>query len=149
MGEGVFGVDNTRKIEFINPAGETAGISAEKIVGQTIESQFNITKADGSTYPEDQSPLFAGYRDNRVHTISNVLLWRNNGDSLNVEFTCAPIKRDNVMQGLVLVFRDISVRIRAEEKLMDFLKKLEQANKELKIAQTKKRKKQILQKVHS
>lgn len=138
MGEGVFGLDNTRKIEFINPAGERlVGISADKLVGQTIESQFNITKADGTDYPEDQSPLFAGYKDNRVHTISNALLWRNSGNSLNVEFTCAPIKRDNVMQGLVLVFRDISVRIRAEEKLLDFLKKLEQANKELKIAQTK------------
>lgn len=138
MGEGVFGLDNTKVIEFANPAGEKmVGISAEKLEGRPIENLFHLTKADGTPYPKEQSPLHADYKDNRMHTISNALFWRNDGVNFNVEFTCAPIRRDDILQGLVLVFRDITTRIRAETKLLEFVKQLELANKELKIAQRK------------
>lgn len=138
MGEGVFGLDNAQVIALVNPAGERmVGLSAEKLEGQNVADLFQLTKPDGAPYPKEQSPIEVGFRDNRVHTISNALFCRNDKKNFNVEFTCAPIKRDNVMQGLVLVFRDITDRIQAETKLLDFLKQLEQANRELKIAQKK------------
>ena len=125
MGEGVFGLDNTKVIAFVNPAGEKmVGISAEKLEGRPIESLFQLTKADGTPYPKEQSPLDADYKDNRMHNISNALFWRNDGVNFNVEFTCAPIKRDETLQGLVLVFRDITNRIRAEAEIKETQRRL-------------------------
>jgi PAS domain S-box-containing protein len=125
MGEGVFGLDNTKVIEFANPAGEKmVGISAEKLEGRPIESLFQLTKVDGTSYPKEESPLQADYKDNRIQTISNALFWRHDGKNFNVEFTCAPIKRDDALQGLVLVFRDITNRIRAEAEIKETQRRL-------------------------
>ncbi len=120
MGEGVFGLKRNRKIAFVNPAGERmVGLKQEEVVGKTVDELFSLTNADGTPYPTEQSPIYTVFRDGKMHTVNNELFHRNDGTSFNVEFTCGPIRRDDTIEGVVLVFRDITNRIRADAEIKE------------------------------
>lgn len=125
MGEGVFGLKRNKKIAFVNPAGERmVGLKQEEVVGKTIDELFSLTNADGTPYPTEESPIFTVFRDGKMHAVNNELFHRKDGTSFNVEFTCGPIRRDDTIEGVVLVFRDITNRIRAEAEIKETQRRL-------------------------
>ncbi|MFQ5729568.1 MAG: PAS domain S-box protein, partial [Waddliaceae bacterium] len=120
MGEGVFGLDSKKKIIFVNPAGmKMIGLSTTQLVGESIDDLFHLTKADSTPYSKEESPLYSVFRDGEMHTVNNELFWRKDGTNFNVEFTCAPIRSSHAIEGAVIVFRNISGRIRAEAEIKE------------------------------
>ena len=133
-GEGVYGVNADGKTTFVNPAAERMlGWKAEDLVGKDMHSIVHHTHADGSHYPAVHCPIYAAFRDGAVHQVDNEVFWRKDGSSLFVEYTSTPIKDRGSVVGAVIVFRDVSQRKEADEKLRSALAEVEQLRKQLEL----------------
>ncbi|MBI1202504.1 MAG: PAS domain S-box protein [Rhodopseudomonas sp.] len=135
-GEGIYGVNADGKTTFVNPAAERMlGWSADELVGHDMHALVHHSHPDGSPYHDHDCPIYAAFRDGAVHHVDHEIFWRKDGSSFWVDYTSTPIHDDGVLIGAVIVFRDVSQRREAEEKLraahdeVDRLRKrLEQEN---------------------
>ena len=89
------------------------------------------THADGSNYPATQCPIYAAFRDGAVHQVDSEVFWRKDGTRFFVEYTSTPIRDRGSLVGAVIVFRDITQRREADEKLRAALTEVEQLRKQL------------------
>jgi PAS domain S-box-containing protein len=99
--------------------------------GQPSEKIFNIINE--KSRQQADSPIARVLREGTVCGLANhTLLVRKDGTELPIDDSGAPIKTpDEKIIGVVLVFRDISDRKRAEESRQQHTRDLEEANKEL------------------
>jgi PAS domain S-box-containing protein len=117
-GEGIYGVNAEGKTTFVNPAAERMlGWSAEDLVGRDMHTLVHHTHPDGSHYHAQDCPIYAAFRDGAIHTVEHERFWRKDGTSFWVEYTSTPIRDDGVLIGAVIVFRDVTQRHDAAEKL--------------------------------
>jgi len=117
-GEGIYGVNAEGKTTFVNPAAaRMLGWKAEDLVGHDMHSIVHHTRPDGSHYPEHDCPIYAAFRDGAVHQVDTEVFWRKDGTSFWVEYTSTPIREHGHVVGAVIVFRDITQRREADEKL--------------------------------
>lgn len=131
-GEGIYGVNADGKTTFVNPAAERMlGFTAEELVGKDMHSIVHHTHADGSHYPAIHCPIYAAFRDGAVHQVDNEVFWRKDGSKFFVEYTSTPIRDRGSLIGAVIVFRDITQRREADEKLRLALTEVEQLRKRL------------------
>jgi PAS domain S-box-containing protein len=131
-GEGIYGVNADGKTTFVNPAAERMlGFTAEELVGKDMHSIVHHTHADGSHYPAIHCPIYAAFRDGAVHQVDNEVFWRKDGSRFFVEYTSTPIRDRGSLIGAVIVFRDITQRREADEKLRAALSEVEQLRKRL------------------
>ncbi len=125
MGEAVFGLNKEKKVAFVNPSGEQMiGLAQEEVVGKSINELFQLSKGDAPPYDINKSSIYQVFNDGRMHTVNNELFHRKDGTSFNVEFTCGPLRRDDVIEGVVLVMRDITNRIRADAEIKETQRQL-------------------------
>ena len=118
VGEGIYGLDSEGKTTFVNPAAETMlGWESEEFIGQGQHDLIHHTKPDGSPYPREECPIYAAFKDGKVHRVSDEVFWRKDGSSFPVEYVSSPIWEDGVLVGAVVAFRDITTRKRGEEAL--------------------------------
>jgi len=117
-GEGIYGVNAVGKTTFVNPAAERMlGWKAEELVGHDMHSLVHHTHADGSHY-HDTSVRFTRHSATARCTRSIIeKFWRKDGTSFWVDYTSTPIRDNGVLIGAVIVFRDVSQRHDADEKL--------------------------------
>ncbi|MFZ5690431.1 MAG: sigma 54-interacting transcriptional regulator [Pseudomonadota bacterium] len=131
-GEGIYGVNADGKTTFVNPAAERMlGFTADELVGKDMHSIVHHTHADGSHYPAMHCPIYAAFRDGAVHQVDNEVFWRKDGSKFFVEYTSTPIRDRGSLIGAVIVFRDITQRREADEKLRAALAEVEQLRKRL------------------
>src|SRR3546814_19217914 len=62
-------------------------------------------------------PIYTAFRDGAVHKVDNEVFWRRYGKPFWVKYTSTPIRDRGLVVGAVIVFRDISHRREADEKL--------------------------------
>jgi PAS domain S-box-containing protein len=116
-GEGIYGLDIEGRCTFVNPAAlQLLGFSVEELLGQHSHSVFHHTKPDGHTYPENECPVQAAYKQGMVYR-GDDLYWRKDGRNFPVEFISTPILESGTITGAVVAFRDITERKQAEEAL--------------------------------
>ena len=117
-GEGIYGVNAEGKTTFVNPAAERMlGWTAEELIGRDMHSIVHHTHPDGSHYQEHDCPIYAAFRDGAVHQVDTEVFWRKDGTSFWVEYTSTPINEGGQVVGAVIVFRDVTQRREADEKL--------------------------------
>ena len=117
-GEGIYGVNADGKTTFVNPAAaRMLGWKAEELVGHDMHSIVHHTHPDGSQYPTHDCPIYAAFRDGAVHQVDTEVFWRKDGTSFWVEYTSTPIRDRGHVVGAVIVFRDVTQRREADEKL--------------------------------
>ncbi|MFT4578688.1 MAG: PAS domain S-box-containing protein [Nitrospinales bacterium] len=128
-GEGVLGLCLKGTTTFVNHAAEKmTGYSAQEIIGKPQHKLLHHTKPDGSDYPREECPIYAAFNDGKVHKVSNEVFWKKDGTSFPVEYTSTPIRENLKLLGAVVVFRDITERIQAEEEIQDLRNQLELEN---------------------
>jgi PAS domain S-box-containing protein len=128
-GEGVLGLCLEGTTTFVNHAAEQmTGYSAQEIIGKPQHKLLHHTKPDGSIYPREECPIYAAFKDGKVHKVSNEVFWRKDGTSFSVEYTSTPIRENLKLLGAVVVFRDISERVKAEKEILHLRHKLELEN---------------------
>jgi PAS domain S-box-containing protein len=131
-GEGIYGVNADGKTTFVNPAAERMlGWTAEELVGRDMHSMVHHTHPDGAVYHDHDCPIYAAFRDGVVHRVDHEQFWRKDGTAFWVEYTSTPIRDRGVLIGAVIVFRDVSQRHEADEKLLAAHKEVDQLRKRL------------------
>lgn len=136
-GEGIYGVDRNGFTTFVNPAAaRMLGWLPEELHGKPQHAVIHHTKADGAPYPREECPIYAAFKDGKVHRIDNEAFWRKEGTSFPVEYTSTPIwNEQDRLEGAVVTFRDISERKQAEEAIQraneELERKVEQRTREL------------------
>ena len=132
VGEGIYGVNADGKTTFINPAAERMlGWQADELVGRDIHTMIHYHRADGSQYPSHECPIYAAFHDGAIHRVDDEVFWRKNGSAFPVEYTSTPVRDHGRLVGAVVVFRDISERRLAENKLHAALHEVEELTQKL------------------
>ncbi|AWN55428.1 sigma 54-interacting transcriptional regulator [Methylobacterium sp. 17Sr1-1] len=117
-GEGIYGVNAEGVTTFVNPAAERMlGWPAADLVGRDMHAAVHHTHPDGCHYPHRDCPIYAAFRDGAVHQVDDEVFWRRDGTSFPVEYTSTPIRDRGALVGAVIVFRDVSQRREADERL--------------------------------
>ena len=74
-GEGIWGVDLDGRTTFINPwAARVLGYEPEELIGVVMHEVVHHTKPDGSSYPKEDCPMYAAYREGAVQEINDEVL---------------------------------------------------------------------------
>jgi diguanylate cyclase (GGDEF)-like protein/PAS domain S-box-containing protein len=114
-GDGIYGLDTNGFVTFLNPAAQAmTGWSAEDLAERTQHSMVHHSHPDGSHYPREECPIYAALHDGQVHHREDEVFWRKDGSCFPVSYTSTPILNDGQITGAVVIFRDISERVRKE-----------------------------------
>jgi diguanylate cyclase (GGDEF)-like protein/PAS domain S-box-containing protein len=117
-GEGIFGVDATGQMTFVNPAAlRMFGFAEEEMLGQRVHALIHHSHKDSSNYPVEDCPMYASYTKATENHITDEFLWRKDGSSFPVEYSSMPIINDGKVMGAVVTFRDITERKQTEDAL--------------------------------
>jgi PAS domain S-box-containing protein len=118
VGDGIFGVDTTGQVTFINPAAlRMLGFAEEEMLHQNVHSLIHHSHNDGSDYPIEDCPMFAACNHAGYSHVPDEVLWRKDGSSFPVDYSSMPITKDGKVMGVVVSFKDITERKQAEEAL--------------------------------
>jgi two-component system cell cycle sensor histidine kinase/response regulator CckA len=117
--EAIFGLDLNGACTFCNAAaiGMLGYDSAEALLGQNMHSKIHSKRADGSPYPEQECPIYQTLRSGTPAHSDDEVFWGVDGISFPVEYWSHPIVRDEVVEGSVVTFFDITQKRKAEEAL--------------------------------
>lgn len=113
VGEGIFGVDLEGRISFINPAGvRVLGYDAEaQLLG---EDYRRVVLGQKDRNANRESSLF---RDGQIHRERETCFVKKDGSPLHVEYVRTPLFEGVEVTGAVIVFTDMTERIRIEDRL--------------------------------
>jgi PAS domain S-box-containing protein len=120
-GEGIYHVDADGLITFANPAAAAMlGWPAEALIGKPAHEILHHTRADGEPYPREACPIHQPGRERTVEHVTDDRFWRRDGSSFPVHYTSAPVREPGARAGgAVIVFSDVSERVRMEAALRD------------------------------
>ena len=103
----------------------------EELIGKSQHDILHHTKADGTHYPKEECPIYAAFKDGQTHRVTNEVFWRKDGSSFPVEYKSTPIMANGKLDGAVVVFRDISERVAADNALRQALTQIERLKDQL------------------
>ena len=132
-GEGICGFDCEGRVTFINPtASNLLAWQDLQLDGQTIHDIFGLNEPKADEYCPVQNIVSGKKR----YQASDKLFWRTDGSSFPVDFVSTPILEDDQLQGVVVVFRDITERKQAEQKLKNAYSEIKQLKNRLQAENT-------------
>ncbi|KEO59526.1 sigma 54-interacting transcriptional regulator [Thalassospira permensis] len=133
-GEGIYGVNSDGITTFVNPAAERMlGWTAEELVGKEIHSIIHHSHVNGAPYHAEHCPIYNAFREGIVRRVDDEVFWRSDGKPIRVEYTSTPIRDHGLVIGAVIVFRDITERKIAEEKLHAALAEVDRLRERLEL----------------
>jgi PAS domain S-box-containing protein len=116
--EGIFGVGEDGLVNFINPAAlGMLGFTEPEVIGQKIHPLVHHTRPDGTPYPVEECPMYHSLTRGTIANQDDEILWRKDGTFFYVEYTSVPIRKNDSIIGSVVIFRDITERIAAQDQL--------------------------------
>ncbi|MBF0558050.1 MAG: response regulator [Nitrospirae bacterium] len=119
INEGILGLAD-EGASFINQAGAaTLGYTEDELRGKKIHELIHHSRPDGTLYPREECHMYLTTVDGLSRTITDEVLWRKDGTFFPVEYTTTPIYKNGELVGTVVVFRDITERKLAEERIRD------------------------------
>lgn len=105
--EGVVGTDTDGRIVLVNPAAaQILGYRAGELGGRELHTLVLHSRADGSPFPYEESPLADTLRSGRKHRVRGQVLWSKAGDKVPVDLTTAPVRDGDQLVGAVMTFTD-------------------------------------------
>ncbi|HEY9617765.1 MAG TPA: EAL domain-containing protein [Microcoleaceae cyanobacterium] len=113
-GEGIYGLDQTGTLTFINPAAaRMLGWEANELIGKQIAGVVHASRPEKDLY-WTSCPLDATAEPGCVHQVGEEVFWRKDGSSFWVEYISTPIIEHQQLVGTVVTFQDITQRRQAE-----------------------------------
>ncbi|HXV81724.1 MAG TPA: PAS domain S-box protein, partial [Candidatus Binatia bacterium] len=101
-----------------NPAAERLfGWSSAELLGRKMHDMMHYQHPDGTPFPADECPGLQVLQKGVVLADHNDVFIRKDGTFFPVIYSSAPIRSDGATVGLVVVFRDVTARKRAEQDL--------------------------------
>ncbi len=121
-GEGIVGIDSSERIMFMNKAARTVlgwGESESEVVGVNLHNMTHNYHKDGTAYPQEECPVHQTLVDGVSRTVTTEVFWRQDGTWFPVEYTVAAIREKDAILGCVVVFHDITERVRMTQQLQE------------------------------
>ena len=116
VADGVYVVAADGSIDFVNPAGLAIlgyGDAAE-LVGRPSHCTIHAHRRDGSPYPEEECPLLRPRETGEAVRVDDDWFIRRDGTMVPVAYSSAPFDTPDG-RGAVVVFRDMTARLAAEQ----------------------------------
>ncbi|WP_143587696.1 PAS domain-containing protein, partial [Streptomyces alboverticillatus] len=105
--EGVVGVDTAGKVVLVNPsAAQILGYRASDLGGRELHALIHHSRADGTPFPYEESPIADTLRSGRKHRVRGQVLWAKDGRAVSVDLTTAPVRDGDQLVGAVMTFTD-------------------------------------------
>ncbi|MFF7310652.1 PAS domain-containing protein [Streptomyces sp. NPDC008137] len=105
--EGVVGTDTDGRIVLVNPAAaQILGFRASDLGGRELHELVLHSRADGSSFPYEESPLADTLRSGRKHRVRGQVLYAKDGGKVPVDLTTAPVRDGDQLVGAVMTFTD-------------------------------------------
>lgn len=118
-GEGIFGLDRAGNVTFCNKAASTMlGYGLGELVGKSMHETVHHSYPDGSHYPAEVCHMRTTFVKGVENLVTDEVLWRKDGSSFPVEYAATPMKKEREIEGAVIIFRDITERLKAEQDLV-------------------------------
>lgn len=132
MGEGLYTVNHEGIVTSMNPAAEKLfGWTSDEVLGRRMHDVTHYKHRDGTPFPAAECAGLQVLHMGTPLTNYEDVFVRKDGSCFDVLYSSSPIRAGGEIVGLVVVFRDISERKRAEEALRDRDRALTIANDEL------------------
>ena len=131
VGEAVYGIDSNGDCTFCNAAflRRIGYPTSQALLGRNIHEVIHHTRADGSPYPWTECALRNALMAGEKLHLPRDLMWSSNGDSFPVELWSSPLIQNDRVAGAVVIFTDITDRLRTEESLRLAKESAEAANR--------------------
>lgn len=105
--EGVVGTDTDGRIVLVNPAAaQILGYRASDLGGRELHELMLHSRADGTPFPYEESPLADTLRSGRKHRVRGQVVWSKKGEKVSVDLTTAPVRDGDQLVGAVMTFTD-------------------------------------------
>ncbi|MCX5377099.1 PAS domain-containing protein [Streptomyces sp. NBC_00091] len=105
--EGVVGTDTDGRVVLVNPAAaQILGYRATDLGNRELHGLIQHSRADGSPFPFDESPLADTLRSGRKHRVRGQVLWNKAGQAVAVDLTTSPVRDGELLVGAVMTFTD-------------------------------------------
>ncbi|MEO5332301.1 MAG: transporter substrate-binding domain-containing protein [Magnetococcus sp. YQC-5] len=128
MGEGIFGVDQEGRFHFINPTGAALlGVKPEEMIGQRFCMLHHHDAFDGATCQKEHCSLRQSILRQETSRCIDKHFLRVDGTRLPVEYTSRSIRKHGEHVGTVVIFQDISERLRSEQQIRILSSAVEQS----------------------
>ena len=115
---GIYGLDTLGNTTFANPtAAKMLGYCVEELMGKPMHATVHHSHQDGTPYPKEECPMYATFVDGQERHVNGEVLWRKDGSCFPVEYSTHPIVREGQLAGAVIVFLDISERLKMQAQL--------------------------------
>lgn len=122
VGDGIYGVDPQGRITFVNPSAVSMlGFTESALIGAQAHDLFHAPTTDGAPYPYLQCYIAEAIRQESVTTSEEDVYRRYDGQEIPVEVTASPLIRDDVVEGAVVVFRDVTQRREVDRLKSEFI----------------------------
>lgn len=116
--EGIYGIDLHGNITFVNRAGAAMlGRASEELLGKNAHTLFHHTHDDGAPHPGTECPIYNVMRDGKTHREERDVFLRKDGSKVPVAYVTSPKVENGRVEGAVVVFADITERLRAQQEL--------------------------------
>jgi PAS domain S-box-containing protein len=129
-GEGVYGLDVQGIVTFANRRGsEMIGYAPEELIGRSMHEAIHYAHPDGTPYPVADCPIYRAATQGIACMVDDEVVWCKNGIPLQVEYSASPVREQGRISGVVVTFRDLTARKRAELELIVARDAAEAANR--------------------
>jgi two-component system, OmpR family, sensor histidine kinase VicK len=122
VGDGIFGMDMSGQITFINRAAlAMLGYAEAEVSGRDMHSLIQHTDVNGLPYPVEQSQIYATRMLQASTRVNDEVFWRKNRTRFAVEYVACPLIDNEQVTGIVVAFQDITERLRLNRMKDEFV----------------------------
>ena len=112
-GDGIFGLDRDGHVEFINvAAAQMIGCTQQQAIGMPVLQLIHLGRPADVLVMENDGDVLTSLEHGLTKRAENELFWRWNHMSFPVEYTSTPILEKGQAVGAVVVFRNVTERLR-------------------------------------
>jgi PAS domain S-box-containing protein len=116
--EGIFGLNSSGEITFINKAAEKMlGIKSKEVKYESIHSLIHHTDTEGKHLDEYDCPICKAVISGEYVIDEKTVFWNKKGTSFPVDYSVSPLFREGKQDGVVVNFRDITQKVQIESNL--------------------------------
>jgi PAS domain S-box-containing protein len=109
MAEGLYALDADGLVTYVNPAAALMlGWTEDELRGKPMHAATHFQRADGRKVPTEECSLLQVRNQGRSIRILDDAFTRKDGSIFPVAYSSAPLRSGPTVQGVVVVFRDIT-----------------------------------------